>query len=258
MINASIGIIGGVGPFAGLSLAKKVMEQTFALSDQEHLPMVLFSLPNMISDRTDFLLGINPINPAHAIYEIIRRMESMNISVAAIACNTAHAPDIFEVILEKMKTENCKIKLLNMVNEVISFVHENMPKRRNVGIISTRGVYQTEIYKKVLLTSGLNPVLVNDEIQSIVDSAIYNHNFGIKAYSSPVTDIARQYLLQAIEYLIELGAEAVILGCTEIPLAIRERSIHGVELIDTSLVLARAMIREVDTKKLKEPLSFGK
>ena len=50
-----IGIVGGVGPYAGLDLLRKLLDNTLANSDQEHLDTVLLSLPSGIMDRT----GVN-------------------------------------------------------------------------------------------------------------------------------------------------------------------------------------------------------
>ena len=51
-----IGIVGGVGPYAGLDLTEKIFGQTIASSDQEHLPVALLSLPERIEDRTRYLV----------------------------------------------------------------------------------------------------------------------------------------------------------------------------------------------------------
>ena len=55
--GAKIGIVGGAGPYAGLDLAQKLLQQTKANSDQDYLPTLLISTPELIEDRTDFLLG---------------------------------------------------------------------------------------------------------------------------------------------------------------------------------------------------------
>ena len=67
MTEPIIGIIAGAGPFAGLDLATKILEQTDASCDQEYLPMVSVSTPGEIVDRTRFLLGESEENPAYAL-----------------------------------------------------------------------------------------------------------------------------------------------------------------------------------------------
>jgi len=78
---------------------------------------------------------------------------------------------------------------------------------------------------------------------------IYHPSWGIKA-RSPVTEKARNQAVEALRILLDLGAEAVILGCTELPLAVPEREWEGVPLVDPMVALARAMIREAAPSKL--------
>ena len=61
---AIIGIVGGVGPLAGLDLQAKIVAQTIAGRDQDHLPVVSLSWPGPIPDRTEYLLGRVAENPA--------------------------------------------------------------------------------------------------------------------------------------------------------------------------------------------------
>ena len=63
-----IGIVGGVGPYAGIDLVRKIFDQTIAKSDQEHLSINLLSFPKDIEERTLFLLSKITVNPAHAIF----------------------------------------------------------------------------------------------------------------------------------------------------------------------------------------------
>lgn len=246
-----IGIIGGAGPYAGLDITEKILNQSKAASDQEHLPVVLFSLPGQINDRTDFLKGRISLNPAYGIYDVIRKMEYIGVEVAGIACNTAHAPPIYNTVLEKMESGHCKVKLLNIVEEVVRFIKENHPQVVNVGVLSTAAADQAGIYQNALVKNGFRPVLPYSEIRDLVNRCIYDPEYGIKSCSKPTTDIVKNGLLHGIESLIENHADAVILGCTEIPLAISDSTIRGRAMIDSSLVLARALIREAAPEKLK-------
>ena len=64
-----IGIVGGVGPYAGLDLTKKIFDQTLAGSDQEHLPVILVSRPDEIADRTEYLLALTAYQRAVALHQ---------------------------------------------------------------------------------------------------------------------------------------------------------------------------------------------
>ncbi|MCK4358465.1 MAG: aspartate/glutamate racemase family protein [Candidatus Cloacimonetes bacterium] len=246
-----VGIVGGVGPYAGIDLTRKIFEQTEAKRDQEHLPIALLSIPQEIEDRTLFLLGQTSINPAYAILKIIEKLEEMGASVVGIPCNTAHTPQIFDVIVENLKKADSSIKLVHMINEVARFIQENHPQIRNVGVLSTTGTYKTKVYPIILGQKGMNVILPNDVLQDIIHTAIYDPIYGIKAQSNPVTQIAKRKLIEGINYLQKEGAEAIVLGCTEITIAITDNKIGKTIIIDPTLILARALIREVNLNKLK-------
>ena len=94
-------------------------------------------------------------------------------------------------------------------------------------------------------------ILPDEDIQvNLVHKSIYDREYGIKAKSAPVTDIARTRLAQAIDHLLGRGVEVIILGCTEIPLAITEKERQGIPLLDPAMILARALIREAYPEKL--------
>ena len=78
-----IGIVGGVGPHAGLDLMKKVFDNSQAASDQEHVDALLFSLPSGINDRTEYLLGKVEENPGKALAEILIRLEKLLLPLLA-------------------------------------------------------------------------------------------------------------------------------------------------------------------------------
>jgi len=246
-----IGIVGGVGPYAGLDLVGKIFDQTIANMDQEHLSVALISIPKEIEDRTLFLLDQTGINPAYAIFRVIRKLEEIGASVIGIPCNTVHAPRIFDVILEELKKANSSVKLINMINEVVEFIRGNYPLVRNVGVLCTIGMYKANVYSNILERKGINVILPDKVLQESVHNATYDPVFGIKAQSNPVTDIAKEKLLEAIHFLQNGGAEAIILGCTEIPLAVTDKKIGKTVIIDPTLILARKLIREVNPDKLK-------
>lgn len=246
-----IGIVGGIGPYAGLELAKKIFDQTKAQSDQEHLTIILISMPAQIGDRTSFLLNQGEINPAFALFHIIRKLEDAGATVVGIPCNTAHAPQIYDIIVEELIESNSKIKLVNMIEEVRKFILENYPNLKNVGVLCTTGTYKTEIYRNMLNQKDFHVIMPNEEFQDIVHKAIYNPRYGIKAQADAVTKMAKKTLLKAFRHLQKAGAEAIILGCTEISLAITANRIGRTVIIDPSLILARALIKEVDKNKLK-------
>ncbi len=247
-----IGIVGGVGPYAGLDLAKNVFDNTIAKTDQDHLPVVLLSLSSTILDRTEYLLATVNENPGEAIAKVILQMEKIGATVAGIPCNTAHAPVIFGLTNRILVENNAHVKLLNMVDETVKAVRKNYPDLKKIGVLSTTGTYHFGIYSGPLQQAGLEAIVPDAQQQeSRVHPAIYDKQYGIKAKANPVTKKAREDLLTAINDLKNQGAELIIKACTEIALAIPEKLVAGMPTLDPSIVLARSLIKHINPKKLK-------
>jgi aspartate racemase len=246
-----IGIVGGAGPFAGLDLQAKILAQTMANQDQEHLTIINLSQPNQLPDRTDYLLGKTAVNPAHAIFQQLQTLERAGTAVAAIPCNTAHAPAIFDVVIAQLNAAGSRLKFLHMIHETAQHLRQYYPEIKRIGVLSTTGTYRTQIYPQLLEPAGFE-VLVPDEVmqETAVHAAIYHPHYGIKTHGH-ATPQARKWLLQSAENLQQQGAEAIILGCTEIPLAITENNIGTMLVIDPTTILARALIREANPAKLR-------
>lgn len=245
-----IGIVGGVGPYAGLDLHKKILDNTQALNDQEHLPVLHLSFSERINDRTQFLLG-KVDNPAPAVADIILRMYVAGADVIGIPCNTMHSPQIFNVINERLIKTGFSGTLLNMIEEVAKYVSANYPDVKTIGVLSTIGTFRSKVYPAILEAKGFKVVVLDEDVQNMVHNAIYDETYGIKAQSSPVTEKARGEFLRGVQHLQKKGAQAVILGCTEIPLAITEKEIDGTIMIDPTLILARALINATYPEKLQ-------
>jgi aspartate racemase len=250
-IEKTVGVVAGAGPFAGLDLMAKILEQTSARKDQDHLAIVSLSLPAAIPDRTEFLLDRSAVNPAHAIVEQLLLLEKMGAHVAGIPCNSAHAAAIFDEVLSQLKDAGCRIMVLHMVKEVLRHLQTYYPHVSRVGVLSTIGTYRARLYPQLLEPAGIHVVTLDPEFQEqMIHPAIYDPVYGIKSCGA-ATEWATERLLAGGHILQERGAQAVILGCTEIPLAIRERTVAGMIVIDPTLILARALVEVANPKKLK-------
>jgi aspartate racemase len=250
-MDGKIGIVGGVGPYAGLDLQQKILANTTARRDQEHLSVYSISAPVEIADRTAYLLGESAENPAGALANQLQLLDQMGVAVAGIPCNTAHASPIFEKIETFMQQAGVRLRCLHMINEVGNHLAANLPQLRKVGVLSTTGTYAAGFYPRILAEMGFEAILPHPNRQkNEIHPAIYDPHYGIKACGA-ASPQARAELLAAIGALAQAGASAVILGCTELPLAIPEKKFRGVHLVDPTAVLARALIREVAPHKLR-------
>ena len=235
-----IGIVGGMGPYAGLDLVKKIFDLTQANQDQDHVPLSMISVPHKITDRTKFLEGGTDINPGIEISNIVRQLSDQGASVIGMPCNTAHSSKIIKEVYNSIPEG---ITFVNMVSEVIKFIKGEYPDIERVGILATTGTMKAGVYNKELINNDLKPILISKENQKkLIDQAIYDKDFGIKSISNPVQDIAKRKIHLAIESLIENKAEVVILGCTELPLAVNATSVKTIPLIDSTMILARSLL----------------
>jgi aspartate racemase len=247
-----IGIIGGMGPAAGFDLAQKVTRHTLAERDQEHLDVIVMSLPSAITDRTAYLTGRESTSPAGAIADVARRLEAAGCTIAAMACNTAHAPRIIERVEMLIAERGGSMRMLNMIAETIRFTGDAVAGAVRVGVLSTRGSREIGLYPHALGRAGFDCVeLSDDEHDACSHDAIYHPEFGVKSTGERVSDEARARVLRGIELLAERGADAVILGCTELPLAVPEATAHSIPLIDPAVATARALIREYAPEHLR-------
>jgi aspartate racemase len=249
-MEKAIGVIGGVGPYAGIDLVKKIFDNTIATCDQDHLDLYLTNLPRLIEDRTEFLLHGGE-NPAHGLFASFRKLALMGASVVAIPCNTAHASPIFTAVAEEAAAAFPQVKLLNMIEETCRYIVEQFPAGTTIGLLATQGTHTIGIYRQYLARYPQMHLIEPDQAgQHRVHESIYHKAYGIKAVS-PVSERACRIVKEEGEALVKRGARALILGCTELPLALSEAD-STVCLIDPTRELARSAIRCVAPEKLRE------
>jgi len=247
-----IGIVGGLGPYAGIDLNKKIFDQTISSRDQDHLNVLLASFPGQISDRTEYIYDKTIENPAFQIYNVIKILNDQGADVIGIPCNTAHCTHIFDVIQKMILNNNMEINLINMIEETALFMQNHYGSVKTAGILATNGTVYTNIYTDVFSKYRISVLNPDDEIQNnCVHRAIYDNLFGIKSISDPVDKRAIHLLNKSVDHLIENSADAIILGCTEIPMALAKMNKASVPFVDPTLILARALVKQVAPEKLK-------
>ena len=233
---------------AGADLYKKIVENTIANTDQEHLPVLLASIPNEIADRTSFLLGKSTENPAEAIAKVILLLERVGAKHIGIVCNTAHAPQIFGPIQAVLKEMGSQTEILNMIDEAVQVIQTHPAKIQRVGLLCTSGTYKTRIYQNRLEAAGLTPVVLDfEQHEALSQKAIYE----IKSASADIHQRPIDMLNTAIQHLKALGAQAIVLGCTELGMIEDRLDFAGLAVFNPNLVLARALIERTFPGKLK-------
>lgn len=238
----SIIIGGGVGPAAGLDLHRHIIACTPTDgSDQDHLRVIHLSFSDLIPDRTEAIQNQTEFVPAERMAELINQGYYLarrfgREAVVGIPCNTFHAPAIFHRFMENLDPS---IQMIHMIDESVSVILSSVPPGATVGILSTTGTRNTELYDQPLREAGLKPL--HPAYQESVHEAIYHPKWGIKAVSGKTKENLA-LLTSAVDELAGQGAQVVILGCTELPLVLTQNSFHGVRLINPMKILASRLV----------------
>ncbi|MDR1238669.1 MAG: amino acid racemase [Treponema sp.] len=238
-----IGVIGGVGPYAGLDFVRNIFNNTRALKDQEHLNTLLVSCPAIIPDRTKYLLDEEPVNPADGLFESAKILYAAGARHAAVVCNTAHSDRIFKPFCGMVADSLPGMVIINMLSSCADFIKEKHPEIRTLGLLATKGTYKSRVYKEYF-KSVEGFTLLEPELpgQDRISDAIYSLDYGIKAHSDPVQAKACNILLYEGFRLLDRGAQGLILGCTELPLAV-DPTDFSTPVFNPGLLAARELIR---------------
>jgi aspartate racemase len=133
-------------------------------------------------------------------------------------------------------------------------VCEFLPQGGTIGLLATPGTYASGVYQTHVAEAGLRShyrlLEPDEEGKSRVRDAIYDTSYGVKATSTPATFRAIDYLTTEVWRLHERGAKAIIMGCTEIPLALDCRA-FPFPLIDPAIAFARALICAAGPTRLR-------
>lgn len=226
MNRKTIGILGGMGPEATASLYQKIIRHTSATTDQQHLHVIIDADPS-VPDRTKAILQ-NGASPTRALKEMALRLKKSGADVLILPCNTAHF-FIDEVL------QSVDLPFINMIDETVRVCQAVLPERSCVGLLATSGTLAANVYHARFLTTNLNLLVPEDEDQLKLMEGIYN---GVKAGQ---LEYGADLLKEVAQNLIKKGAQLIIGGCTEIPLAINDKDLE-VPFVDTLDVLAAAVV----------------
>lgn len=222
-----LGVLGGMGPLASAQFMLRLTLLTSAARDQDHIPAVLWSDPR-VPDRTAARIAGGE-DPLPALLRGIRGLEAAGATAIAIPCNTAHG------WFEGMQAAT-RLPILHIVDAAETELLRLGVTPGPIGLMGTAGTLAMRLYQQRLDARGwtcLTPTA--EEMDRLVTPGIAL----VKA-----NDVAGAYapLAEAARLLVERGARAVVLGCTEIPLGIAAGPALPFPVCDTIDGLARAAI----------------
>ena len=229
-MKKTIGILGGMGPEATAYFYELIITHTKASKDQEHIPVIIFSNPK-IPPRTDALLKKGP-SPLPLLREGVKTLRNAGADFIVMPCVTAHF-----YYPELVKQE--KMLFLNLLDESLRYVKKNFPGLRKAGLIASTGTIESQLFHQKFAERSIQILVPLKKEQEQVMDAIFGKE-GIKAGFS--TGYPKKTIRAVASKLITRGAEAIIAGCTEIPLVLNDRDIK-VPLIEPLRITALSCIK---------------
>jgi aspartate racemase len=227
MTHKTIGVLGGMGPWATLDFFEKILRLTPAKTDQEHLRVIIDNNPK-IPDRSPAIVGTGE-DPTPALVAGARTLQQAGADVIVIPCNTAH------YFYERVQNA-VSIPVLHIMEEVAATAREEVPTARVLGILATAAAVSSGLYARACARRGIEVVNPDPSGQQVVNRAIYAVKGG---QMGPEITAG---LKKIADGLVGRGAQALVLGCTELPFVLKPQDVR-VPLLDSNQILARAAVR---------------
>lgn len=221
----TVGVIGGLGPLATLDFFDRVLRRTRAYREQDHLRLIIDN-NTKVPDRNAHLRGEGP-SPGPALAASAKGLELAGAELIVMACNTTHAweSDIRAAISVPF------LSIIDVTTEAVV----NMGAE-TVGVMAVDACLTMELYQKSLAKAGVKPVLLTPDSQRTFMELIYR----IKSGDSG--DTVKRAMATLARRLEAQGAEAIIAGCTEIPIVLTADDLDGELVSSTDILVERTIV----------------
>ena len=226
-----IGILGGMGTRAGLDFCNKLAVLNRGKNDQNYPMFILYNkanIPNRLKNIKKYK------NVLKSLIAGCRLLQKNKCKFIVMPCNTAH---YWYDDLQKITN----IPIISMPKEVYLYTKKNCKKNSRIGILSTEETLKTKIYNNYF-DKNFKLVSPNKSIQK------KNVNKAIQLVKKGKIRDAEKYLKPAVKFLLKMRCKKIILGCTELPIAIfAYKSFKKVKeskvFIDPNLLLAQTSMK---------------
>ena len=227
-----IGILGGMGTQAGLDFCNKLALINKGKIDQKYPLFILYNKSN-IPKRPENIKKYT--NVLKSLINGCLLLQKNNCKFIVMPCNTAH---YWHYDLQR----RIKIPILSMPKEVYLYTKKNCKKESKIGILSTEATLKTKVYNKFF---DKNYRLISPKKSS---QKLYV-NKAIKLVKMGKIKLAEKAIRPAVKELIKMKCKKIILGCTELPIAIFEyqpfKKIEKSKIfIDPNLLLAKVSMKK--------------
>ncbi len=247
-----IGILGGMGTQAGLDFCNKLAVLNRGKIDQEYPLFILYNKSNIpgrpesIGIQTGKISKSSPSNNKKKYNKVLKSLlkgcqllEKNKCDFIVIPCNTAHY--WYDDLQKKIN-----IPIINMPKEVFQVTKKTCKYNTRIGLLATEGTLKTGVYDK-FFEKKYKLIYPNIKIQK------EKVNKAIKFVKMGNIREAEKSIKPAIKYLIKNKCKKIILGCTELPIAIFAfKSFNKVKsskiFLDPNLILANSSMKKYRRK----------
>ncbi|WP_269515555.1 aspartate/glutamate racemase family protein [Brevundimonas subvibrioides] len=212
-----LGVLGGMGPAATVAFLARVQTLTPAQGDADHIRVVMDMNPQ-VPDRNTRLGEAEVELAAMAL-----RLKAAGAEVLAMPCNTAHA--------QKAGILAAGLPFIDMIATTVAVVGGY--DARSIGVLATPG--GEALYRAALEAVGVRPVLLTGADREAFMACVY----GVKRGDTGPAN--RAEMARLARALTTAGADAIIAGCTEVPLLLDAGEV-SVPFVDSAEVLAQACV----------------
>lgn len=226
MMLKRIGIVGGIGPAATILYYRKIIEGCHALRSDGRVPeIVIYSLDLKEINEYFYENALSPLS--EKLIHVVTCLQNAGCDFAVFACNTMHM--VFDRVSSAVS-----LPMIDLIRQVID--EGRRQQLSKVGLLGTTFVMKGPLYKKALEKAGIECVVPEDHEQEWIMNAIQSD---LQQPVVPKSTIDR--LLGQIAVLGQKGAQAVVLACTDLPVAITPEN-SPLPLIDSTDVHVRAVL----------------
>ena len=227
-----IGILGGMGTQAGLDFCNKLAKLNKGKTDQQYPLFVLYNKSN-IPGRPENLHKYNKV--LRSLLAGCKFLEKSKCKFIVIPCNTAHY--WFDDLQKKTK-----VPIISMPKEVYAHSIKTCKKNSKIGILATEGTLKTGVYNK-FFDKKFKLINPSKSVQK------NNVNKAIKLVKMGKIKEAEKAVRPAVNSLIKMKCNKIILGCTELPIAIFAfKSFQKIKksktFLDPNLILAHSSMKK--------------
>ena len=227
-----IGILGGMGTQAGLDLCNKIAALNRGKLDQQYPKFILYNksdIPNRPKNLKKYY------NVLKSLIDGCRLLQRNKCKFIVIPCNTAH---YWHYDLQK----KVNIPILSMPREVYLYTKRTCKFNTKIGLLCTEVTAKANIYSNYF-SKNFKLIYPSKSIQK------NSVNRSIKLVKMGKVKEAEKVLKPAVRYLLKNNCKKIILGCTELPVAIFayksfKKAKKSKIFIDPNLLLAEICLKK--------------